>query len=33
VLAIEAYTAINVQPGAEFTWSSTYDYYTLPTDK
>lgn len=33
VLAIEAYNAIDIQPGTEFTWSSTYDYYTLPTDK
>lgn len=30
VLAIEAYVGIDVQPGAEFTWSNTYDYYTLP---
>lgn len=30
VLAIEAYNAIDIQPGAEFTWSSTYDYFTLP---
>ncbi len=30
VLAVEAYVAIDVQPGAEFTWSNTYDYYTLP---
>jgi hypothetical protein len=33
VLAVEAYVAIDVQPGAEFTWSNTYDYYTLPAGK
>ena len=33
VLAVEAYVAIDVQPGAEFTWSNTYDYYTLPASK
>jgi hypothetical protein len=33
VLAIEAYTAIDVPPGTEFSWSSTYDYYTLPAEK
>ncbi len=32
VLAGEAYVGIDIQPGAEFTWSNTYDYYTLPTD-
>jgi len=29
VLAIEPYVAIDVQPGAEFTWKNTLDYYTL----
>jgi len=29
VLAIEPYVAISVQPGAEFTWKNTLDYYTL----
>lgn len=33
VFALEAYVAIDVQPGAEFTWSNTYDYYTLPAAK
>lgn len=28
VLAIEPYIAIDVQPGAEFTWNNTLDYYT-----
>jgi hypothetical protein len=30
VVAVEAYIAIDVQPGAEFTWKNTYEYYTLP---
>lgn len=30
VIAVEAYVAIDVQPGAEFTWKNTYDYYTVP---
>jgi hypothetical protein len=30
VLAIEPYIAIDVQPGDEFTWKNTFDYYTLP---
>jgi hypothetical protein len=30
VLAVEPYVAIDVQPGAEFTWTNTYDYYTTP---
>ncbi len=33
VLAIEAYNSIDVQPGAEYSWSTTYDYYTLPKDQ
>lgn len=33
VLAIEPYIAIDVQPGAEFTWKDTLDYYTLPTGR
>jgi hypothetical protein len=31
VVAVEPYIAISIEPGAEFTWTSTYDYYTLPT--
>jgi hypothetical protein len=31
VLAVEPYVAINVDPGAEFTWTNTVDYYTLPS--
>lgn len=30
VLAVEPYIAIDVQPGAEFTWKDMYEYYTLP---
>lgn len=30
VIAVEAYVAIDVRPGAEFTWKNTYDYYTVP---
>jgi hypothetical protein len=33
VLAVEPYVAIDVQPGSEFTWSNTLDYYTLPAAK
>ena len=30
VLAVEPYIAIDVQPGAEFTWKNTIEYYTMP---
>ena len=30
VLAVEPFVEITVDPGAEFTWSSTYEYYVLP---
>lgn len=33
VLAVEPYIAIDVAPGAEFTWKNTIDYYTLPAGK
>jgi hypothetical protein len=33
VLAIERSIAIDIQPGAEFTWKNTFEYYTLPTNK
>ena len=29
VIAVEPFIEINVAPGAEFTWKSTYEYYTL----
>ncbi len=32
VLAIEPYIAIDIQPGAEFTWKNTFEYYTMPRD-
>lgn len=30
VIAMEPFIAISVEPGAEFTWTSTYEYYRLP---
>jgi hypothetical protein len=30
VVAMEPFVAIAIEPGAEFTWKSTYSYYTLP---
>lgn len=30
VLAVEPYIAVDVKPGAEFTWKDMYEYYTLP---
>jgi hypothetical protein len=33
VLAVEPYIAINVEPGAEFTWKDMLEYYTLPAEK
>ena len=30
VMAMEPFVSIAVDPGQEFTWTSTYDYYTLP---
>jgi hypothetical protein len=33
VLAVEPYIAIDVQPGAEFSWKDMYEYYTLPSQK
>lgn len=29
-LAVEPYIPIDAQPGAEFTWKDTLEYYTLP---
>jgi hypothetical protein len=31
VLAVEPFIAMTIEPGAEFSWEITYDYYTLPT--
>ena len=33
VFAIEPYIAIDVQPGAEFTWKNKIEYYTMPAGK
>ncbi|HEY2382525.1 MAG TPA: hypothetical protein VGK48_15220, partial [Terriglobia bacterium] len=30
VMAVEPFVDIVVVPGAEFTWQSVYEYYTLP---
>ena len=30
VMAVEPFVDIVVEPGAEFTWQSVYEYYTLP---
>jgi hypothetical protein len=30
VLAIEPYIAIHIEPGSEFTWKNTIEYYTIP---
>jgi hypothetical protein len=28
-MAIEPYIAMQIEPGKEFTWKLTYDYYTM----
>jgi hypothetical protein len=33
VLAIEPYIGIDIQPGAEYTWKNTIDYYTMAAAK
>lgn len=30
VLAVEPYVAISIEPGQEFSWTSTYNYFKLP---
>jgi hypothetical protein len=30
VMAVEPYISMNIEPGGEFTWKLTYDYYTMP---
>jgi len=30
VLALEPFLALNIEPGAEYTWEYTYRYYTIP---
>jgi len=32
VLAMEPFVAMTIDPGGEFTWTITYDYYSLPPD-
>jgi len=32
VLAVEPFITMSIEPGSEFTWKITYDYYTLPSD-
>ena len=33
VVAMEPFVAVEVEPGQQFTWKSTYEYYSLPADK
>jgi hypothetical protein len=33
VMAMEPFVSLSIAPGAEFTWKSTYTYYTLPAGK
>jgi hypothetical protein len=33
VLAIEPYNSMTIDPGKEFSWKLTYDYYTLPASR
>jgi hypothetical protein len=30
VIAVEPFIAINVEPGEEFSWTTTYEYFQLP---
>jgi hypothetical protein len=30
VLAMEPFIAISIEPGQEFSWKTTYQYFTLP---
>ncbi|HEV2494832.1 MAG TPA: hypothetical protein VG204_17355 [Terriglobia bacterium] len=32
VLALEPFIAMTIEPGKEFSWTTTYDYYTLPSN-
>jgi hypothetical protein len=32
VMAMEPFVSISVEPGSEFTWTTMYDYYTIPAD-
>ena len=33
VMAMEPYITMKIEPGSEFTWNLTYDYYTFPAEK
>jgi hypothetical protein len=33
VIAMEPYISMTIEPGSEFTWKSTYDYYTIPASE
>ncbi len=33
VMAVEPYISMNIEPGSEFTWRYTYDYYTFPAER
>jgi hypothetical protein len=33
VIAMEPFISLAIEPGNEFTWKSTYSYYTLPADE
>jgi hypothetical protein len=32
VLAMEPFVSVAIEPGNEFTWTSTYTYYALPAN-
>jgi hypothetical protein len=32
VLAVEPFIAMTIDPGSEFTWKTSYEYYTLPAN-
>jgi hypothetical protein len=32
VLAVEPFIAMKIEPGSEFSWKVTYEYYTLPAN-
>jgi hypothetical protein len=32
VIAVEPFNEMTIEPGSEFTWKTTYDYYTFPKD-
>jgi len=32
VLAVEPFITMTIEPGREFSWKTTYDYYALPSN-